>query len=106
PVLIRGNRIVQLESRGGLLGVFDETEFQQQTLQLYPGDKIFIYSDGGEPMIGEDADGEGFVFTEAFQEICHLPIEDMLAAYNEMAENHTFGPGEIDDVTAIGLEIL
>ncbi|MHC4552506.1 MAG: PP2C family protein-serine/threonine phosphatase [Planctomycetota bacterium] len=106
PVLIRGNRIVQLESRGGLLGVFDETEFQQQTLQLYPGDKIFIYSDGGEPMIGEDADGHGFVFTEAFQEICHLPIEDMLAAYNEMAENHTFGPGEIDDVTAIGLEIL
>ncbi|MBN2731561.1 MAG: hypothetical protein JXR26_03935, partial [Balneolaceae bacterium] len=72
----------------------------------YPGDKIFIYSDGGEPMIGEDADGHGFVFTEAFQEICHLPIEDMMAAYNDMAASHKFGPGEIDDVTAIGLEIL
>lgn len=105
-ILIRQNRIVQLETRGGLLGVFPEAEFQQQTLQLYPGDKLFIYSDGGEPMIGEDTDGDGFVFTESFQEICHLPIEEMLAAYNEMAENHTFGPGEFDDVSAIGLEIL
>ncbi len=106
PILIRQDRIVQLQTRGGLLGIFEEAEFQQQTLQLHPGDKLFIYSDGGEPLIGEDADGHGFVFTEAFQEICHLPIEEMLAAYNEMAENHTFGPGEIDDVTAIGLEIL
>ena len=106
PILIRHDRIVQLQTRGGLLGVFPEAEFEQQTLQLHPGDKLFIYSDGGEPLVGEDPDNEGFIFTEAFQEICHLPIEEMLDAYNDMAQNHTFGPGEIDDVTAVGLEIL
>ena len=29
-----------------------------------------------------------------------------IAIVNEMADNYHFGPGETDDVTAIGLEIL
>lgn len=106
PVLIRENKIVQLQSRGGLLGVFPEAEFQQESIQLYPHDKLFIYSDGGDPLVGENQEDASFLFTEKFQEICHLPIEEMLSAYNEMAETYHFSPGETDDVTAIGLEIL
>jgi hypothetical protein len=106
PILIREDKIVQLQSRGGLLGVFPEAEFQQRTLQLHPHDKLFIYSDGGEPLVGQNQDDTTFLFTEAFQDICRLPIEEMLAAYSEMAEKYHFGPGETDDVSAIGLEIL
>jgi sigma-B regulation protein RsbU (phosphoserine phosphatase) len=106
PILIREDKIVQLQSRGGLLGVFPEAEFQQQSLQLHAKDKLFIYSDGGEPLVGENQADASFLFTERFQEICRLPIEEMLAAYNEMAVKYHFGPGEIDDVSAIGLEIL
>lgn len=106
PVLIREDKIVQLQSRGGLLGVFPEAEFEQQSLVLHPHDKLFIYSDGGEPLVGHNQDDSTFLFTEQFQEICKLSIEEMLLAYNEMAEHYTFKPGENDDVTAIGLEIL
>ncbi|MBL7214560.1 MAG: serine/threonine-protein phosphatase [Phycisphaerae bacterium] len=106
PILIREDKIVQLQSRGGLLGVFPEAEFQQQSLTLHPHDKLFIYSDGGEPLVGESPDDHSFLFTEQFQEICRLPIEEMLSAYNQMAENYHFKAGETDDVTAIGLEIL
>ncbi len=105
PVLIREDKIVQLQSRGGLLGVFPEAEFQQQSLQLHPGDKLFIYSDGGEPLVGQNED-DHFIFSESFQDICRLPIDRMLAAYDEMAEKYRFVPGETDDVSAIGLEIL
>ena len=105
PILIREDKIVQLQSRGGLLGVFPEAEFQQRSLQLRSHDKLFVYSDGGEPLVGQ-SEGEHFIFTEPFQEICRLPIEQMFQAYQEMAGNYRFAPGETDDVSAIGLEIL
>ena len=106
PILIREDKIVQLQSRGGLLGIFPEAEFEQKSLQLQPHDKLFIYSDGGESLVGESHEDHSFLLTEQFQEICQLPIEEMLSAYNQMAENYHFKPGEIDDVSAIGLEIL
>jgi hypothetical protein len=30
----------------------------------------------------------------------------MLQTYDQMAQHHSFGAGELDDVTALGLEIL
>jgi sigma-B regulation protein RsbU (phosphoserine phosphatase) len=106
PILIRGNQPVCLQSRGGLLGVFAEAEFEKQTLQLLPGDKLFVYSDGGEPLVGKTLDDGSFGFNEAFLEMAQLPIEAMIDAYDKMTQNHSFAPGELDDVTAIGLEVL
>ena len=106
PILIRKNERISLQSRGGLLGVFPEAAFEQRSIQLQSGDKLFIYSDGGEPLIGQSPDNESFVYTEPFKDICQLPINKMLQAYNDMAENYHFGPGEIDDVSAIGLEVF
>jgi hypothetical protein len=106
PLLIREDSIIQLQSRGGLLGVFPEAEFQQQSMTMQPHDKLFIYSDGGEALVGQSGEDFRFQFSKRFREICRLPIEEMLSAYNEMAENYRFSPGETDDVTAIGLEIL
>lgn len=46
PILIRpGEAPMQLEVRGSLLGVFDNAEYMQQTIQLEPGDKLILYSD-------------------------------------------------------------
>lgn len=106
PILIRRDDRIPLQSRGGLLGVFPEAAFEQRSIQLQSGDKLFIYSDGGEPLIGQSQDNESFVYTDPFKDICQLPIEKMLQAYNDMAENYCFGPGEIDDVSAIGLEVF
>lgn len=106
PVLIRDNTLTSLQSRGGLLGVFSEAHYEKQTLTLQAGDKLFLYSDGGEPLIGKPQDDGALSFSKAFRAIARLPIEDMIHAYDEMARHHRFGPGELDDVTAIGLEIL
>ncbi len=106
PILIRKDERIPLQSRGGLLGVFPETAFEQRSIQLQSGDKLFIYSDGGEPLIGQSPADESFVYTESFLNICQLPIDKMLQAYNEMADRYHFGPGEIDDVSAIGLEVF
>ena len=106
PLLIRDNKPACLQSRGGLLGVFDQAQFEQVSVTLEPGDKLLLYSDGGEPLIGDAADNGAITFSKAFEAICDLPLEQMVQAYDHMARCHRFKPGELDDVTAIGLEIL
>lgn len=106
PLLIRGGHIHQLESRGGLLGVFEEAQFEQKILQLQPDDKLFVYSDGGEPLIGHTTDEGQLQLKQSFLDICSLPIVPMLQAFNRMAALYEFPPNQIDDITAIGMHIV
>ncbi|GAI61367.1 unnamed protein product, partial [marine sediment metagenome] len=65
PILIRPRKAPeQLEIQGSLLGVFGQSEYTQQTIQLQPGDKLLLYSDGAEPFIGSFDDQTGFHFSE------------------------------------------
>jgi sigma-B regulation protein RsbU (phosphoserine phosphatase) len=106
PILIRDNQLVPLQTRGGLLGVFETSEFEQHSIQLRGGDKLFIYSDGGEPILGQNKENGCMEFCETFKDLCRLPVDQMLKTYGQMAADHRFEPGQIDDVTAVGLEIV
>jgi len=106
PVLIRNGEAMQLESRGGLLGVFEHTEFDQQTVQLEPGDKVFLYSDGCEPLVGRHGDDSQFGFSPEFLAILNLPVEKMIESFDNLVSKRNLPPAEVDDVTAIGLQIL
>ena len=107
PVLIRkGQEPKQLQSQGGLIGVFPETHFEQETIQLQHGDKVFIYSDGGESVVGRNGAESEFVFSEEFRSITNLSLESMMHSFDLLAKNIRVSPEEVDDVTAIGLEIV
>ncbi len=107
PILIRaGQQPEQLEIRGSLLGVFEQVEYIQQTIQLQAGDKLLLYSDGAEPFIGRFDDLSGFHFKEQFCEIKDLPIVELMDKLNELAQNQKVEPSEVDDITAVALEIL
>lgn len=106
PILIRrGKQPEQLELRGSLLGVFENAEFVQRTIQLQPGDKLLMYSDGAESFIGSFNDLAGFRFTEEFNQIKDLPIMEMMDRLNTVAKNRTVAPSAVDDITAVGMEI-
>ena len=106
PVLIRDNQLTPLQSRGGLLGIFPEADFEQKSIQLQRGDKLFVFSDGLEPLIGSSDEGGAFHFNELFSEICRVPIDPMIEALSNMAKEYRFKPAEIDDVTAVAMEII
>lgn len=107
PILIRpGQQPEQLQIRGSLLGVFEQAEYTQQTVQLHPGDKLFMYSDGAEPFIGKFDDATGFGFSEEFLELRDLSIVEMMDRLNTIAHNQKIEPTEIDDITMVGFEIL
>jgi len=73
---------------------------------LQPGDKLILYSDGAEPFIGYFDDMAGFRFNEEFCRIKDLSIVEIMDRLKEFAQNKEVDPTEVDDITAIGLEII
>ncbi|MBW8015312.1 MAG: serine/threonine-protein phosphatase [Planctomycetes bacterium] len=109
PILKRnGEEPIQLQAQGGLLGIFPSSHFEQETVQLKSGDKLVIYSDGLDEIIGENADSsdDSFIFNEEFREALDLPVKDMMAKIKQLAKNTNQKFPDKDDRTAIALEIL
>ena len=107
PILIRnGQPPEQLEIRGSLLGVFEQPEFPQGTIQLQPGDKLLLYSDGADSLVGGFDDRAGFRFTKEFLAVKDKSIAEMLDNFNYHIQNQEIEQAEIDDITMVGLEIL
>ncbi len=107
PVFLRqGEEPKQLEVRGSLLGVFKDADYAEDKIQLQPGDKILLYSDGAEPFVGNFDDLTGFHFTEEFCQLKDAPIVEMMDKFNTLAQNQKIAPTEIDDITTIGFEVV
>ena len=107
PILIRAHQQPErLEIRGSLLGIFEQAEYIQQTIQLESGDKFLLYSDGAESLIGNLDNLTNFNFSEEFCEIKDLPIVEMMDKFNTLVQNQRIEPAKVDDITMVGLEIL
>lgn len=106
PILIRPNQEPQqLEIRGSLLGIFGKVQYIDQTIQLQPGDKLLLYSDGAEPIIGSIDYPSGFKFSEEFYKIKDLPVVEMMDKFNTLAQSQKIDPAEVDDITAVAVEV-
>jgi sigma-B regulation protein RsbU (phosphoserine phosphatase) len=108
PILIRPNEQPRrLETRGSLLGIFGKSEYIQQTIQLAPGDKLLLYSDGADPYIGSlDDSSTAFHFSEKFCEIKDLPLVEMMDKFSAFVQGQPIASSEVDDITVVAFEIL
>lgn len=107
PVLIRPkSQPEQLEIRGSLLGVFEQADYGQRTIQLHRGDKLLLYSDGVESFVGGFDNLAGFHFAEEFCRIKDLPIIEIMDQFNTRVQTQKVAPAEVDDITMVGLEVL
>jgi serine phosphatase RsbU (regulator of sigma subunit) len=106
PILFRpGQNPQQLQTRGALLGIFDNADFIQQTVQLQAGDRLLLYSDGAESLIGQNTSSEHFQFTEELLAVKDAPIAEIVERLTDLANNRQIDPAEVDDLTLVGLEI-
>jgi serine phosphatase RsbU (regulator of sigma subunit) len=106
PILIKPHQEPQqLETKGSLLGIFGQAEYTEQTIQLEPGDKLIIYSDGAEHIIG-NTETSNFEYSKDLLEIKDLPIIDMFDRFNMLAQSKQADDVEVDDITIIGLQVL
>jgi len=106
PILLRqGEPPMQLQARGSLLGIFESADFVQETVQLQAGDRLLLYSDGAETLVGRLHDKSGFQCTEEFLALKDKPIAEIVDRLTELARSRDIDPAEVDDLTLVGLEI-
>ncbi|MHC4123619.1 MAG: PP2C family protein-serine/threonine phosphatase [Planctomycetota bacterium] len=107
PVLIKQGQLPeQLRIQGSLLGIFEDAEFPEKTVQLEKTDKVMLYSDGVEPFIGKLNDLSNFSFTDEFCKIKDLPVLEMNKKLNKIIQKQKINPSEIDDITVVVFEVV
>ena len=106
PIVIRGNgERIELEATGMPVGLMEGAEFTMESLQLSPGDRVVIYSDGVSEAQNQTSEFFGKkrlkeILTKHATESCraiHDAIQEGVAAFTE-------GAPQSDDITVVVLE--
>jgi len=107
PVVIKsGCELVQLDTAGPLLGVFEDAQFAESSIRLETGDKFLLYSDGVEPLIGGVEKDSSFRFSPDFCKSADGSIATMNERFRWLTLYQETTPPQVDDATTVGLEIL
>ena len=109
PILLRANgEIEELTTGGLLLGMLGEQVYQQDTVELAPGEVIVLYTDGITEAVGPAADEDDYdaMFgEEALYEVLrrnrHLPAAGIKDAILDAVSSHTSGVAQSDDITLV-----
>jgi len=106
PILVRGSgELHMLESTGLPLGMLEPASYEIKSIQLQPGDKVLLYSDG----VSEAASAEGEFFDrkkfrETLRSNASLSCGEFHAKLMEAVEDFSEGAELADDITTLVLE--
>ncbi|MFQ6044124.1 MAG: SpoIIE family protein phosphatase, partial [Candidatus Poribacteria bacterium] len=108
PVLVRDGKLTLLQTGGVILGFIEEAEYEEERVQLMPGDLLFLYTDGITEVKPIDRDEQ---FGE--ERLHKILRENAWMGADEMKEKvlqeiHTFIGGEPlnDDLTMLVVKVL
>ena len=103
PMLVSGDGEVRRLERGGMvLGLFDGTPFEEDTVTLAPGDFLVIFSDGVSEALdpeGEEYGDEGLLASIASMQ--EGGVEGRLKHVFGRLDEFTSGAAQHDDITAM-----
>jgi len=114
PMILRGedDRVETIEPEGGLLGVFENEVYEEAVIQLYPGDRVLLYSDGFECAFPDEelgSNGKRRVANENYaKEFLDLGNGDAGEAIRRLEANLDSQAGSLnqkDDLTVVCLAI-
>lgn len=110
PLLIRpGGAIEPIGAEGGLIGIPDlEADFEEASIQLAPGDKVALYTDGlDDDLAGEDSGPAPCdALRELLASLAHLPAQAVVEGVAAHLDGREGSLHPDDDVTLLVLEVL
>lgn len=109
PIHVSANgECAEVRTIGGLLGVFPEETFVSARLELMPGEKLLLYSDGLEDKIiaGRNRQQGQVQFTPEFRELARQPLTVCLRSLGARLDGLEGSLQPLDDVTLVGIEHL
>ena len=102
----RDGEMKSLEAGGSLLGIFPEEQFEQATVQLEPGDRFFIYSDGVELAFTDEATLDSQRWLGELRDRRMLPTDQILSQFADYLDREDGNANKKrDDLTIIALEV-
>jgi sigma-B regulation protein RsbU (phosphoserine phosphatase) len=106
PVVIRANGTIEdLATEGGLLGIFPEETYPTATVQLEPGDRLLVFSDGVEVAFSRDQHPDTQRWFEELRSRSHLNGEELLRSLSEHLDGESGSLSPKDDLTVIVAEV-
>ena len=90
----------RLACDGSLLGVFEEEQYAAVQTGLSPGDRVVLYSDGIEDVLG-DQNGDREQFLELIGSLAGRPREDMLFQLTAWIDEQADSARPKDDITVV-----
>lgn len=99
--------INEVKVEGGLLGLFEKEQFPLATIQLRPGEKLVLYSDGMENTLIEGRDPASGVpkFGKVLLDAFPLPAEKFVEQIARGLDGEEGSLNPQDDITLVVLEI-
>lgn len=106
-LLVRRAQVTPLEARSPMLGLFEESSFAQASVQLEPGDKLLLYTDGISEAIRADGELLGVEGLSAFLALHgELGIEALVEQVYAYGRAFSGQAQYEDDLALIGLELF
>ncbi len=108
PALLRGGSARPLPGQGGPLGILEDGDLNlsEETLQLQPGDRLALYTDGLVDLLSPDGKALG---REALMELLRacagLPAEGLGEAVFSALERFRDGAQQYDDMALLVVEV-
>ena len=109
PIHVRADgECTEVRTIGGLLGIMPSESFPSVHLQLEPGDKLVIYSDGLEDQIiaRRQRDDDSVQFTSEFLELIREPAARSIERLGEILDQSEGSLSPADDQTCVIVERL
>jgi sigma-B regulation protein RsbU (phosphoserine phosphatase) len=107
PVLIRGQEVKSVENPNIPIGMVPKAEYEEEIIELLPGDRLYLYSDG---FVDEtNSQGREFGLTRLHAELlstCGLPLSQSVDGLIAAVVTWRGVEKLSDDVTVVAIEHL
>ena len=105
PCSCAGAEAEALASDGGLLGIFPDETFQTRTVQLRPGDRLTIFTDGVEVAFADDGRSPEARWREELTRRRDLPADQLLADFASRLDGESGSLDPRDDLTMMVIDV-
>jgi sigma-B regulation protein RsbU (phosphoserine phosphatase) len=106
PIVLRADGSVETPRIDGcLLGIFENEPFADCNLNLSPGDRLFLFTDGIEVVFGGEKIIDSDQWAEELQRRRHMPTPAMLEHFSNQMEQSVGSLAPKDDLTIIVVEM-
>lgn len=99
-----------IETRGGLLGVFPDAEFDAATFEIAPDERLVLFSDGFETAFPKTGDGDGHsrrlptdTYIDCLCDLCRYenPVSSVSRRLSDLIDQQAGSLHQLDDLTSI-----